>query len=38
VCFGQAILILVAAPTVAATPLVLGSWLLCGLLVLRPAR
>ena len=37
-CLGQTLLVLVAAPGVAATPLVLGSWLLCGLLVSRPAR
>ena len=35
---GQAIAVLVAAPAVAVTPFVLGSWLLAGLLVLRPAR
>ena len=35
---GQALLVVVAAPSVAATPIVIGSWLLGGLLVLRPAR
>jgi Protein kinase domain len=37
VCLGQALLA-VTVPTTAVTQLVLGSWLLCGLLVLRPAR
>ena len=37
-CLGQTLLVLLAAPAVAATPIVIGSWLLGGLLVLRPAR
>jgi len=37
-CLGQAALILLAAPAISPTPIVLGSWLLCGLLVLRPSR
>ena len=37
VCLGQALLIVTVATT-GVTELVLGSWLLCGLLVLRPAR
>ncbi len=37
-CVGQALVIVLAAPAVAATPIVLGSWILGGLLVLRPAR
>jgi hypothetical protein len=37
-CLGQATLVLLAAPAIAPTPIVVGSWLLCGLLVLRPTR
>ena len=37
-CIGQTLLILTAVPAVAATPLVIGGWILGGLLVLRPAR
>ncbi len=35
---GQALLVMLAAPSVAATPIVIGSWILGGLLVLRPSR
>ena len=38
ICIGQTLLVLVAAPSIAVTPIVVGTWLLCGLLVLRPAR
>lgn len=37
-CLGQTLLVLVAAPSIATTPIVIGTWLLGGLLVLRPAR
>jgi hypothetical protein len=37
-CIGQTLLILAAVPTIAATPIVVGGWILGGLLVLRPAR
>jgi hypothetical protein len=37
-CLGQAALILLAAPMLSSTSIVLGSWLLCGMLVLRPTR
>ena len=37
-CLGQTLLVLAIAPSVAATPIVVGGWLLGGLLVLRPAR
>ena len=35
---GQALLIVVVAPSIAATPIVIGSWILGGLLVLRTSR
>jgi len=37
-CLGQAASVLLAARSLAPTPIVLGSWLLCGLLVLRTGR
>jgi Protein kinase domain len=37
-CLGQTLLVLAAAPAIATTPIVAGSWILGGLLVLRPAR
>ena len=37
-CIGQTLVVLAAVPTIAATPIVVGGWILGGLLVLRPAR
>ena len=37
-CLGQTLLVLAMAPSTATTSIVLGGWLLGGLLVVRPAR
>jgi hypothetical protein len=37
-CLGQTLVVLAMAPSIATTSIVLGGWLLGGLLVLRPAR
>jgi hypothetical protein len=37
-CLGQTIPLLIVAPSTATTSIVLGGWLLAGLLVLRPGR